>query len=548
MGAYTLSQHNVLIIDDAQAVISVVRTMLRSMGFSDNCIDYVKEGKSALNFIKTKKYDVIICDYNLGDGLNGRQLLEEMRHGRLLGPDNVFIMITGESSKTIVRSIIELRPDDYILKPFSQQQLQSRLKCALLKRRQYRTLYELDHHNDAAAGIALCDDLLGNDNVDQLLVSQFKGQFLQSLQQYNEAKSLYLDLYNKHTDAWIKIELCNVLVELGDYDGVESIMAHISNDSAMSALPELSVMSKLEIYKNNIPEAISHLSLASSLAPGNPDRELVIANLCLSECDYSNAERRYSLYQACCKGTFRDNLTPSLNIVRVMLFSLEKEGYDSARLDSLRKIESFISTLYGTVSEPDEKISVELLYVHSCILRGELGKAMLLFSKVMKADVNMDFYTRYHLCRICSSLMFDSLYKENFQIACEISLNKNDLLVSKSCMIMLHSLDARHASEKQLYQRKYDASLLYRMSHPQKELMILIQLHQINPYLHQVSLRIIELLGMIWPRMLNKMEVLSLIESCDNTISSIMPFSQQQHKNYQNMLMVAKQHTANKRA
>jgi len=231
-----------------------------------------------------------------------------------------------------------------------------------------------------------------------------------------------------------------------------------------------------------------------------------------------------------------------------MLFSLEKEGYDSARLDSLRKIESFISTLYGSVSEPDEKISVELLYVHSCILRGELGKAMLLFSKVMKADVNMDFYTRYHLCRICSLLMFDSLYKENFQIACEISLNKDDLLVSKSCMIMLHSLDARHASEKQLYQRKYDASLLYRMNHPQKELMILIQLHQINPYLHQVSLRIIELLGMIWPRMLNKMEVLSLIESCDNTISSIMPLSQQQQKNYQNMLMVAKQHTANKRA
>lgn len=548
MGAYTLSQHNVLIIDDAQAVISVVRTMLRSMGFSDNCIDYVKEGKSALNCIKTKKYDVIICDYNLGDGLNGRQLLEEMRHGRLLGPDNVFIMITGESSKTIVRSIIELRPDDYILKPFSQQQLQSRLKYALLKRRQYRALYELDHHNDAAAGIALCDGLLGNDNVDQLLVSQFKGQFLQSLQQYNEAKSLYLDLYNKHTDAWIKIELCNVLVELGDYDEVESIMAHISNENTMSALPELSVMSKLEIYKNNIPEAISHLSLASSLAPGNPDRELVIANLCLSEYDYPNAERRYSLYQACCKGTFRDNLRPSLNIVRVMLFSLEKEGYDSARLDSLRKIESFISTLYGSVSEPDEKISVELLYVHSCILRGELGKAMLLFSKVMKADVNIDFYTRYHLCRICSLLMFDSLYKESFQIACEISLNKDDLLVSKSCMIMLHSLDARHASEKQLYQRKYDASLLYRMNHPQKELMILIQLHQINPYLHQVSLRIIELLGMIWPRMLNKMEVLSLIESCDNTISSIMPFSQQQHKNYQNMLMVAKQHTANKRA
>lgn len=76
----------------------------------------------------------------------------------------------------------------------------------------------------------------------------------------------------------------------------------------------------------------------------------------------------------------------------------------------------------------------------------------------------------------------------------------------------------------------------------------MIQLHQMNPYLQQVALRIIELLGMIWPRKLNKMEVLSLIESCDNTISSIMSLPQQQHKNYQNILLVAKRHTEQKRA
>jgi len=496
----TFSQRNVLIIDDAQAVISVVRTMLRSMGF-------------------LKKYDVIICDYNLGDGLNGKQLLEEIRHGRLLGPDNVFIMITGESSKHIVRSIVELRPDDYILKPFNQQQLQSRLRGALSKRSQYRALYELDHQNDAAAGIALCDELLSNGNVDQLLVNQFKGQFLQSLRQYDEAQELYRDLYNKHADAWIKIELCNVLVELGDYDEVESIMTHMNN-----------------------------VSLASTLAPGNPDRELVIANLCLSESDYINAERRYTVYRACCKGTFRDDLTSSLNVIRAMLFSIEEEDYSSARYSNIRKIESFIFTLYGSTSSPDEKTSVEVLYIHASILSGELGKAMMLFSKVMKADVNIDFYTRYHLCRICSLLMFDTLYKENFKIAHEMSLNKGGLLVSKSCMIMLHSLDMKHASQKKLYQERYDASISWRTRQPQKELTLLIQLHQMNPYLQQVALRIIELLGMIWPRKLNKMEVLSLIESCDNTISSIMSLPQQQHKNYQNILLVAKRHTEQKRA
>lgn len=550
MSAYTLTfnQHNVLIIDDAQTVISVVKTMLRIMGFSDNSIDYAKEGKAALNCIKLKKYDVVICDYNLGDGLNGKQILEEIRHGKLLGPEHIFIIITGESSNSIVRSIVELRPDDYILKPFNQQQLQNRLKCALIKRHQYRALYEMDYQNDAEAGIALCDELLRNDNADSLLVNQFKGQFLQSLNLYSEARALYRELHQKHDDMWIKVELCNVLVEMGDYAEVESIVVDMGNCSAVATFPELSVISRMEIYRKNIPEAISHLSLASSLVPGNPDRELVIENLCLSEGDYINAERRYSIYRACCKGTFRDDLESSLNVARTMLFSIENKEYGAARHSNIKKIEPFILNLYCSAISSSEKLSVEVLYMHSKVLSGDLKKAMLLLSKIIKSTDDIDFYTRYHICRICSLLMFDTLYKENFQIAYEIYLDKGDLLVSKSCMLMLHSLDKQHADQKKFYQSKYEESLSYRECHPQQELTILIQLHQANPYIQQIALRIIELLGVIWPGKHNRMEVLSLIDSCDSTISTIMSLSQQQYNNYNNMLLIARQHTENRRA
>lgn len=333
----SFAQSNVLIIDDAQAVISAVRAMLRAMGFQDACIDYSKDGKSALNSIRSKKYDIIICDYNLGDGLNGKQLLEEMRYSRLLGPDNIFIMITGESSNGIVRSIVELRPDEYILKPFSPQQLQKRLKSSIFKKHYYHELYEIEHRQDAAAGIILCDELLSRGDTEHLLVSQFKGRFLQSLKLYDSAQQLYQELYQKHSEEWIKVELCNVLVELGNYDEVELLMSGVKGGKGGVTLPELSVMSKLEIYKGNIPEAISHLSLASILAPGNPIRELVIANLCLSEHDYVNAERKYSIYRECCKDTSRDDLVLSLNIVRVMLFSAELEAEEKERRKNIKK-------------------------------------------------------------------------------------------------------------------------------------------------------------------------------------------------------------------
>ncbi len=550
MKTYTtnFSKLSVLIVDDAQVVISAVRAMLRAMGISDSCIDYAKESKSALCCIKSKKYDVIICDYNLGDGLNGRQLFEEIRHCKLLGPSAVFIMITGESSKAIVRSIIELRPDDYILKPFSQQQLQSRLKGALSKRIQYSALYELDYQNDARAGVELCNALLTKGHCNQLLVNQFKGHFLQSLCQYDEAEKLYRNLYKRHTDSWIKIELCNVLVELGGHDEVESIMATVNNGNTMSSIPELNIKSKLEIYKNNIPDAIAHLSLASHLAPGNPDRELVIANLCISEGDYVNAERHYKIYCSLCKGTYRDDLRSSFNVIRAMLFLIEKENYSVARNINIERIESFVISLYGITSSVDEKMSLEVIYIHCRILMSDLDKAIPLFYKVVKEIRNVDFYTYFHLCKICSLLMFDALYKLNFEVASNISFNRRDPLLSKSCMAMLHSLDMRHARQKKLYQESYNVSVSYRERQPKYELAILIKLHRINPYLLKVAFRIIELLGVIWPGTLSKLEVSELIGSCDNTISNIMSLSQQQHKNYQTILLVAKQYTVLKRA
>ena len=50
-----------------------------------------------------RRYDLILCEYELDGGQDGQQLLEDLRHHKLITPATIFIMLTseGEYSKVI---------------------------------------------------------------------------------------------------------------------------------------------------------------------------------------------------------------------------------------------------------------------------------------------------------------------------------------------------------------------------------------------------------------------------------------------------------------
>ncbi len=61
-------------------------------------LDDAKDAINAMAKIKSQHYDVILCDYNLGEGQNGQQFLEEAKSRNLLHYGTIFIMITAENT------------------------------------------------------------------------------------------------------------------------------------------------------------------------------------------------------------------------------------------------------------------------------------------------------------------------------------------------------------------------------------------------------------------------------------------------------------------
>ncbi|HTH40016.1 MAG TPA: response regulator, partial [Rhodocyclaceae bacterium] len=63
-----------LLIDDLQEMRSSVRIQLSDIGL-EKC-DQARNVKEAVERLTQRQYDLIICDYNLGQGADGQQLLE----------------------------------------------------------------------------------------------------------------------------------------------------------------------------------------------------------------------------------------------------------------------------------------------------------------------------------------------------------------------------------------------------------------------------------------------------------------------------------------
>ena len=128
---FPLKPYRFLIIDDFGSYRTSLVTMLTEAEVSTTQIDTAANGDDALNLLRENKYDIILCDFYMGEGKDGQQVLEESRSLGILGYATVFIMITAETARAMVLSVVENRPDDYLTKPFNILELSARVKAIL---------------------------------------------------------------------------------------------------------------------------------------------------------------------------------------------------------------------------------------------------------------------------------------------------------------------------------------------------------------------------------------------------------------------------------
>ena len=125
----------ILIIDDSQVFISLLKSMLIRFGFKNENIDSTTESEKALRILNRNNFDIVFCDYNMNHNIDGALILDEVKTRGMLESSSVFICLTGDNSLSVITYFIELEPDDYLIKPFKANDLIERLK-KIVKRKE----------------------------------------------------------------------------------------------------------------------------------------------------------------------------------------------------------------------------------------------------------------------------------------------------------------------------------------------------------------------------------------------------------------------------
>lgn len=116
----------ILIVEDQENLAKLIQKGLAAEGFA---ADYVLDGETAQNRINVshQDYDLIVLDFMLPKK-SGIEILTDTRQSCITTP---ILMLTARDDKKDITAGLDAGADDYLTKPFSFEELISRIRAIL---------------------------------------------------------------------------------------------------------------------------------------------------------------------------------------------------------------------------------------------------------------------------------------------------------------------------------------------------------------------------------------------------------------------------------
>src|SRR5215470_15965350 len=114
----------ILIVDDEPPIQRMLRRNLTVSGYDVLIAD---TGEDAIEMVQLHKPDLILLDLSLPGEIDGLDVCRQVRHWTL----TPIIVVSARSEDSQKVEALDLGADDYLTKPFSNDELQARVRACL---------------------------------------------------------------------------------------------------------------------------------------------------------------------------------------------------------------------------------------------------------------------------------------------------------------------------------------------------------------------------------------------------------------------------------
>jgi tetratricopeptide (TPR) repeat protein len=310
-----LATKKILIIDDFAGMRKAIKNMLGTL--DAHFVVGADNGEAALRELSREKFDIVLCDYNLGEGKNGQQVLEEARLNKTLPFQAIFIMISSEQTPSMVLGAMENKPDEYLAKPFNAQQLLSRLQKNFDRKTFFFSIEREINRGNLALAIQYCDKLLQQNSKNmRMLTLKLRAELALKVGDYNKANEIYQGVLDERELPWAKQGLGIVAFKQKQFDEAAAIFEENINLNPLF-LESYDWLSQTYLAQELPLQAQDILNQAVDISPNSLLRQKKLADTADKNNNIEVAEQAYK------------------SAVKLGKYSVHKSSNDFAKLAKL---------------------------------------------------------------------------------------------------------------------------------------------------------------------------------------------------------------------
>lgn len=431
-----LGSISALIVEANPSMRTQLRNMLNMSGISK--VQFAVTAGVAVRKLRDARYDLILCEYHIGDGQDGQHLLEDLRHNGIIPLATLFIMVTGERQYERVVSAAELAPNDYILKPFATDTLHDRIVRALDKREAFLSIYRLIELGNVPDAIAACVKAEEQHPQWSTDFMRLRAELHVASGNADEALQLYESILEIRSIPWARLGLAKALYMQRRYAEAEDVLESLVNENGLF-VDAYDWLARTREAAGELESARSILANATVLSPHRVGRLRRLGELSIETGDHQGAEKVLS--EVVRKGKYSDFRDPEDH---VLLLQAQLGQGDTAQAEAtLRDLERSMAGLAKTRSCTN--LSSALLHVK----KGDTEKAeeaiKALFSDHQDGPTAFSLKLKSELARACFATNMDS---HGAEVVLDIMRNAPDARTLAHTQVLLKEAGKAHLGEQ----------------------------------------------------------------------------------------------------
>jgi len=195
------SDEAVLVVDDEEFVREPIVAMLERLGFK---ADAERSGEEAFEKLAEKEYTFLLTDIRMPGNVDGLELIRQTKNKY---PDICAIAMTGHSKEFNYVEVVNAGATDFVNKPFGIEELEAKIKRAIIERNTRRELNRL----------SITDSLTGLYNQRHFYV-RLKEEMVRSKRQEYDISLILLDLddFKQYNDGFGHLAGDKLLQKVGE--------------------------------------------------------------------------------------------------------------------------------------------------------------------------------------------------------------------------------------------------------------------------------------------------------------------------------------------